>query len=448
MRNAILCLLIAACGDEYYSYPQAYQCETSEDCPTGVACIQERCVFPPQDIDVNITIQFPDGGNESEAEPCSNASLLGEICDGPDNDRCEDGIYVCNADLTDVVCNDVLTENQHIETCDGKDQDCDDVIDNPPDPGEGFVYCGGDVGVCTDATLVCAGDASWECNFPPTHSNTELCDGLDNNCNGETDEDCTATEGESESESESEAESEGEELGGMGETCVSNDNCEADLGCAFFNEDTVYCTIVNCGEEQECPEDWMCASFPFLDLCVPSGDSCTTEVLTPEGTRWVSGAPEFTLHPASPSGGVVPGLIEVARFNLEVAGCSAIQIPRFEFRVVFTDNAESGWAGNVMRFLFTNQEGVLRTLTAPGIENELGEMVYEYRLSSPDGWFGVGNNTLRIELNTTGASPALDDTVRVDLVSTEEDLLEFITTDDGFVWELAPDRIMGNTLVF
>ena len=71
------------------------------------------------------------------------------------------------------------------EVCDGLDNDCDDQVDDDPvDDGE---RCDtGFPGVCAAGETVCEG-GSLSCN-PVTPAGTELCDGLDNDCDGTADE--------------------------------------------------------------------------------------------------------------------------------------------------------------------------------------------------------------------------------------------------------------------
>ena len=72
----------------------------------------------------------------------------------------------------------------NVEVCDGFDNDCDGEVDN----GFGPVSCG--LGVCMVTVDACVDGQPQEC-VPGLGSFFEECDdGLDNNCNGAVDEDC------------------------------------------------------------------------------------------------------------------------------------------------------------------------------------------------------------------------------------------------------------------
>ena len=67
------------------------------------------------------------------------------------------------------------------EWCDGKDNDCNDEVDD----GLGTSTCG--LGPCEHTIDNCQGGLAQQCD-PLEGSTDEVCDGADNNCNGETDE--------------------------------------------------------------------------------------------------------------------------------------------------------------------------------------------------------------------------------------------------------------------
>jgi hypothetical protein len=129
-----------------------------------------------------------------------------EVCDGKDNDcngvnddnptdagsSCGDTTGECQAGINKCVSGKLVCTGAvgpSTEVCDGKDNDCNGQIDDGiPNVG---TSCGSDVGECKSGTLACQNTpgVGWGLvcagSIGPTK---EICDGKDNDCNGQTDE--------------------------------------------------------------------------------------------------------------------------------------------------------------------------------------------------------------------------------------------------------------------
>jgi hypothetical protein len=132
-----------------------------------------------------------------------NLNPTSEVCDGLDNDCdsvvdngnpggnmfcntgqsgiCSAGTTACSAGS--LVCN--RNQNPVGEVCDGLDNDCNGTIDNG-NPGGGVSCNTSQTGICAAGTTVCSGGAL-VCNRNQNPS-SEICDGLDNDCNAQIDE--------------------------------------------------------------------------------------------------------------------------------------------------------------------------------------------------------------------------------------------------------------------
>ncbi len=193
---------------------------------TGVECVlTQPTLDPPLPPDWEICNGLDDDcdGQIDEDGVCDGCIGF-ELCDGKDNDcdgrfdeeitrpcgsdvgECEPGIEECLEVFSEqpsgtwLDCTGTLPQP---EDCNGLDDDCNGVIDGlqrpcttlPDPPGNP------NIGVCHDGIQVCppggSPPKSWsdfDCQFEVTPAATDWCNGLDDDCDNEIDEDFESTE--------------------------------------------------------------------------------------------------------------------------------------------------------------------------------------------------------------------------------------------------------------
>ena len=115
---------------------------------------------------------------------------LGRACSVGVGACARSGSFVCRVDGSGTTCS-ASAAAPGTETCNNIDDDCDGTID---DGANGGACDGADIDLCQEGMLRCMAGGVLVCD-DATGNTVEVCNGVDDNCNGATDEGCDCTLG-------------------------------------------------------------------------------------------------------------------------------------------------------------------------------------------------------------------------------------------------------------
>ncbi|MDP6947312.1 MAG: hypothetical protein QF464_24400, partial [Myxococcota bacterium] len=196
-----------ALDEGFVTLGEACDGDDEDDCESGTwVCTEDGADVMCDDDEEAWAELCNEEDDDCDGETDEPFVLKGAACDGDDADLCVTGVWICAADGAGLTCTDDAATSE--EACNDLDDDCDNAVDedfadkHTPCDGEDDDQCANGAWLCGPAGLVCIGDGP---------SLPDVCNGVDDDCDGVTDPGCCDTEG---------------------QACCEGDTCNAPLSCS------------------------------------------------------------------------------------------------------------------------------------------------------------------------------------------------------------------------
>ena len=199
----LMCSPLLGCGTSEMTVKE-FECGPGSSCPKHQVCEGGRCVTADndgdgwardRDCDDSSDRVYPGApevcanrvddncNGKTDEEPCVCKDGATRAC-GPDQGQCKPGLQTCRKGAWGDCQGAVMAK---AEACNGKDDDCDGAVDEDliEQCYDGPTGTAG-IGACKAGTRKCS-SGSWLGCKDQVGPSRETCNGLDDDCNGETD---------------------------------------------------------------------------------------------------------------------------------------------------------------------------------------------------------------------------------------------------------------------
>ncbi|MEO1266719.1 MAG: MopE-related protein [Myxococcota bacterium] len=232
-------------------------CEDDRDCPDGTNCFTFSpagdVLATPQCLPSNLSCGCTEE-TAGQTRACVQSDNQGNRCFGEEMCDPSRGWVGCDA------------PSPLPEVCDGVDNNCNGAVDDGL-PSTQACEVSNDFGLCT-GFAVCEAEAGYVCRAPEPAA--ELCDLIDNDCDGEVDEDFRNADG---------VLSSSAHCGVCGNNCDIRFDLAAETECAVDDQGQAQCVIAACIPGYTLAGPTTCLPLAS-SLCQPcqSDDACNPEV--------------------------------------------------------------------------------------------------------------------------------------------------------------------------